>query len=56
MKILCTKEEFKKIVQRCAVAVKESDCQVCIFHAECEWNPDFLPDSCELVPETNATE
>ena len=52
MKILCTKEEYKKIVQKCAEAVKESDCQVCIFHAECQWDKDFLPDLCEIVSES----
>lgn len=56
IKILCTKEEYTKIVQNCVFAVRESDCQVCIFKEACCWDFDYLPSLCEIVPEEGAIE
>lgn len=56
MKILCTKDEYTKIVQNCVFAVRESDCQVCIFRDACCWDFDYLPSLCEIVPEEGTIE
>ena len=52
MKIICTKEEYTEIVRKCALSVKESDCQCCIFRDSCGWDYDYLPSLCDIVSES----